>query len=172
MRRSPKAKRIAARLGRGSRPGSRPDLVGSEHVFRGKRKKTGGRRAGTPNVLSKRVKEAVIEGVAEYGADGHGLDGLKGYVRRAAADPRLGIAMLRAVLPLQAKAEREQFIEEAFGSVEELQAKLREYNLPETIYRLEFHPMPAGDSEKVLDGECEVKDQGEGEGEGGGDAVS
>ena len=67
--------------------------------------KMGGRKRGTPNHTTKFAREAIIEGLATIGEDGNGLNGLTGFVVRAArADIKYGVQMLGMVTPKQVDA--------------------------------------------------------------------
>jgi len=48
-------------------------------TFRNGHEKRGGRKRGTPNMISQSLREAIIEAGHQVGSDGQGKDGLRGY---------------------------------------------------------------------------------------------
>ena len=65
-----------------------------------------GRRKGTPNKTTATLKEAILLAAEETGFDGQGQEGLKGYLKRVAAeDVKAFSALLGKVLPLQLTGE-------------------------------------------------------------------
>jgi hypothetical protein len=80
-----------------AKAGGRPFQIGHQ--------KMGGRKKGTPNYTTKFAREAIIEGLSAIGEDGQGLNGLTGFVIRAArADIKYGVQMLGMVTPKQIDA--------------------------------------------------------------------
>lgn len=68
----------------------------------GNRKKTGGRKKGTPNKTTALLKEAILDAARLHGLDGQGQDGLTGYCRKLAdEEPKAFAQLLGRVLPLQ-----------------------------------------------------------------------
>ena len=64
----------------------------------------GGRKRGTPNKLTRDVRDAIVTAAAMLGADGEGRDGLVGYLMNIGrANPELMVHLLAKVLPLQVK---------------------------------------------------------------------
>src|SRR6478735_4463608 len=108
--------------------------------FKKGRAKTGGRKKGTVNVATKISRDAIIEGLAAIGEDGHGLNGLTGFVIRAArADVRYGVQMLGFVTPKQVDAViSHQTIK--YETVEEIEAELARLGLPpmKDIFQVDF----------------------------------
>lgn len=65
-----------------------------------------GRKKGTPNKVTARIKEAVIMAAEEEGEDGAGKDGLKGYCRTLAREEKKAFAtLLGKILPTQITGE-------------------------------------------------------------------
>lgn len=80
----------AKRVGRGNPKGTRPPNAGK------------GRGKGAVNVVTRIIKEATIAAAAAEGADGHGKDGLEGYLRRLARnEPRSFASLLGRIIPVQ-----------------------------------------------------------------------
>jgi hypothetical protein len=127
--------RILSR-GRGVRRTSRTNS-GS---FKKGRAKTGGRKKGTVDITTKISRDAIIEGLAAIGEDGHGLNGLTGFVIRAArADIRYGVQMLGFVTPKQVDAViSHQPVR--YQTVEEIDAELARVGLPpmKDIFQVDF----------------------------------
>ena len=65
-------RKIANRLAKGSAPGRARANPGRR--YRKGRRKTGGRAPGTPNVMTREVKEAIIEGLSRIGWQGQGCN--------------------------------------------------------------------------------------------------
>ena len=66
-----------------------------------KGKKTGGRIAGTPNKLSRDLKQAILE-AAEKAGEAHGSEGTVSYLQWAAKEhPGPFMSLLGKVLPMQ-----------------------------------------------------------------------
>jgi hypothetical protein len=73
-----------------------------------RRRKHGGRKPGTPNKLTKELKDAVIQAAERVGSDEKGKDGLIGYLMRVGRnDTKAFGSLLRAVLPLRIDLETE-----------------------------------------------------------------
>src|SRR6516164_8106868 len=115
-----------------AKAGGRPFQIGHQ--------KMGGRKKGTPNYTTKFAREAIIEGLAAIGEDGHGLNGLTGFVIRAArADIRYGVQMLGFVTPKQVDAViSHQPVR--YQTVEEIDAELARVGLPpmKDIFQVDF----------------------------------
>lgn len=63
--------------------------------------KQGGRQKGTPNKVSKTMKEAIEEAMTLYGSDAKGKDGLIGYFFSMCADKALMCRLVEKIMPLQ-----------------------------------------------------------------------
>ena len=75
---------------------------------RPKRPKTGGRTAGTPNKVTKALREAVVEAAEKVGEDGKGKDGAVGYlVMLAKSEPKAFASLLGRAMPLQVEGPGE-----------------------------------------------------------------
>lgn len=86
----------------------------------GSRKKTGGRKKGTPNKTTALLKEAILYAAEAEGRDGEGTDGLAGYCRFLAKDePRSFAVLLGKVLPMQVTNEEGGPLEIVFNTVYE-----------------------------------------------------
>lgn len=73
------------------------------------RKKTGGRKKGTPNKTTQALKDAILKAAEDVGEDGHGEGGLTGYLRRVATeDVKAFSTLLGKVLPLQVQGDADQ----------------------------------------------------------------
>jgi hypothetical protein len=96
--------------------------------FQKGRKKTGGRKKGTPNKFSGEVRALVLQALHELG----GAEGFKGYVKRIAQEAVIGGGLVRALLPpappVQVQIEREQKV----------------YDLDEMRRELESRGIPVG----------------------------
>ncbi len=95
-----------------------------------RRRKHGGRKPGTPNKLTKELRDAVIEAAERVGSDLKGKDGLIGYLMRVGRkDPKAFGSLLRAVLPLKINLETEFKDETAFWTLEECEAEFRRFGI-------------------------------------------
>lgn len=62
----------------------------------------GGRPKGSLNKITTTLKDAILEAASEVGYDGHGQDGLQGYLRKVASDNMKSFSgLLGRILPLQ-----------------------------------------------------------------------
>jgi hypothetical protein len=125
-------------LNRGTTPARARDASQRPGTFQKGHRKFGGRKKGTPNVVTKDLKIAIIEAAERLGSDGKGKDGLVGYLMAlAAVDPRTFGALLRALLPLQIAPKYDDPI--TFRSPEELREKLIKQGCPPSFLTL---PVP------------------------------
>lgn len=69
---------------RGSAPGRRRDADERPGSFKAGHKKMGGRKRGTPNLISADYKKALVEAATRIGSDGTGKGGVVGYLTWAA----------------------------------------------------------------------------------------
>lgn len=144
---------MSNRLTRGSAPNcareasQRPDSFGKDHA------KMGGRKRGTPNVVTRELKKAILRAAYRLGSDGRGKDGVVGYLTRIAKnDIKTFVMLLRAVLPLQLKsrtndnwpirdADGNPYLtadgEPRYPTSEELLENSRRAGLPVNLMRLE-----------------------------------
>jgi hypothetical protein len=147
------------RLTRGSRPARGRD-GGPGHYKKG-HKKTGGRKKGVPNVLTRDVRQAIIDGLTEFG----GPEGLKGFVKKVANENISTAAMLlRAVLPIDTKVNVTKEVNFVYPSFADLQREAELLGLPaETILELKDYrrlPTPAAELEgeaNEIDGKADKK---------------
>jgi hypothetical protein len=87
------------RLTRGSAPGRERDALERPGSFKKGHKKLGGRKRGTPNVMTREYKEAIIQVANQLGSDQKGKDGLLGYLTLVALnDPKTFCKLLGALL--------------------------------------------------------------------------
>jgi hypothetical protein len=85
----------------------------------GSRKKTGGRKKGTPNKTTALLKDAVLRAAANAGKD----EGLEGYLTtQAILNPGPFMALLGKVLPLQITGDAENPVGVLFQTVYEPKA--------------------------------------------------
>jgi hypothetical protein len=83
------------RLTRGSAPGRDRDALQRPGSFKKGHKKVGGRKRGTPNVMTREYKEAIIQAASQA----EGKDGLVGYLKLVALkDPKAICKLLCAML--------------------------------------------------------------------------
>jgi hypothetical protein len=100
--------------------------------------KMGGRTPGTPNVMTRELKAAILEAAHRLGSDGKGKDGVVGYLTRLAKnDIKTFVTLLSAVLPLQAKEEARNRIDEPYPTFAEMQQRMRDRGFPMLLMRLE-----------------------------------
>ena len=65
-----------------------------------------GRPKGSPNKITARVREAIVQAAENHGRDGKGKDGLTGYLTKLAAEePRAFASLLGRIVPTQIEAE-------------------------------------------------------------------
>jgi hypothetical protein len=122
-------------LNRGTTPARARDASQRPGTFQNGHRKFGGRKKGTPNVVTKDLKIAIIEAPARLGSDGKGKDGLVGYLMvLAAEDTRTYGALLRALLPLQTAPKPDDTI--TFRSAEELREELIKRGVPASLLQL------------------------------------
>jgi hypothetical protein len=143
---SKKVSKLAKHLTRGSQP-ARAHGANAGRYQKG-HKKTGGRRKGTPNVISRNVKEAIIDGLTEFG----GPEGLKGFVKKVAKENISTAAMLlRAVLAMDTKINISKDVNIIYQTFEEMQREAELLGLPpESIVELKDYrrlPPPAAELE-------------------------
>ncbi len=111
-------------LNRGTTPARARDASQRPGTFRKGHRKFGGRKKGTPNVVTKDLKVAIVEAAHRLGSDGKGKDGLVGYLMALAVeDTRTFGALLRAMLPLQIAPEKSH-LDIIYRSVDEILEEL------------------------------------------------
>jgi hypothetical protein len=122
---------IAKRLTRGSQP-ARKCVNNGGGLYRRGHRKTGGRKKGTQNTLTRELKEAILNAAIKHGLDGKGKDGLEGYMLMLASNERkiFGV-LLRAVLPMQMNASIETSLNVRYKTIEEASEEARRLGLPE-----------------------------------------
>jgi hypothetical protein len=91
-----KRNRIAARLTRGSQPGRRREK-GKRFSTDDQPKRSRGRPPGATNLMTRELKEAILGGCSDCGADGKGTGGLRGYMQKLATEDTntMGYALTR-----------------------------------------------------------------------------
>jgi hypothetical protein len=103
-------------------------------AIRKKHKKTGGRKKGVQNVLTRELKEAIINAAIRHGADGKGTGGLEGYLMMLARDEKkIFGTLLRAVLPLQVNAAINTSINVEYKTLAEATEEARKLGLPDRL---------------------------------------
>jgi hypothetical protein len=71
-------------------------------IFKKGKPKTGGRKPGVPNKLTREIREAILSGGEQFGYDGKGKDGLPGYFRRLAGENSTAYAaLIGKMLPMK-----------------------------------------------------------------------
>jgi hypothetical protein len=74
--------------------------------FRKGRAKTGGRKPGSSNMLTREIRECIWQAASECGSDGKGKEGAVGFFKYMAKQNLAAFAMLLArILPTQVNAE-------------------------------------------------------------------
>ncbi len=134
------------RLTWGSAPNRAREAWQRPGTFKSRHPKRGGRKDGTPNVITRELKSAVIMAAHRLGSDLKGKDGVLGYLTRLAKhEDKTFVMLLRAVLPLQMKAitteQRKKYItpdgKPIFRDMEKIEQGLRENGWPVLLMRLE-----------------------------------
>jgi hypothetical protein len=119
----------AKRLTRGSQPARANVSAGR---YRKGHKKFGGRKKGVQNVLTRELKEAIINAAVRLGADGKGEGGLEGYLMMLGREEKRTFGMLlRAVLPMQVNASVTTTVNAKYKTLEEASEAARKLGLPE-----------------------------------------
>ena len=116
-----------------------------------------GNREGSPNKVSRVLKEAIILAAEAAGSDKKGKDKLVGYLYMLAIkpDPILFVSLLRAVLPLQVTADVRHT--DSLKTAAEVRAELKARGLPDdAIYRLEHGGRPAP---PMIEGKADAPDR-------------
>ena len=127
---------IARRLTQGSQPGRA--RTGQGGRFRKGHAKKGGRRAGVENIVTRELKDAILNAAIRHGADGKGKDGLDGYMLMLAREERkiFGTLLCR-LLPMQVKASINTLVNIKYKTLEEATAEAIRLGLPERrVYEL------------------------------------
>ena len=129
---------LAARLTRGSQPGRRRKK-GKRFSTDDQPKRSRGRPPGAINVINRELKEAILGGCSDCGANGKGTGGLRGYTRQLAKEDTKTMGMLlRAILPADVNVEVTE--QKTYQSLDEVKAILAELGIPtDVIYQLEHY---------------------------------
>ncbi len=126
-------------LNRGTTPARARDASQRPGTFQKGHRKFGGRKKGTPNVITKDLKVAIVEAAHLVGSDGKGKDGLVGYLKAlAAGDTRAFCSLLRALLPLQIapKEEEKSHLDIVYRSAAEIREELVRRGVPQALIDL------------------------------------
>ncbi len=126
-------------LTRGSTPARARDASQRPGTFQKGHRKFGGRKKGTPNVITKDLKVAIVEAAHLVGSDGKGKDGLVGYLKAlTAGDTRAFCSLLRALLPLQIapKEEEKSHLDIVYRSAAEIREELVRRGVPQALLDL------------------------------------
>jgi hypothetical protein len=122
--------RVVNRIMRGSQPARAP--VAGRGRFEKGHKKSGGRRKGVPNAMTRELREAILNAATKLGEDGKGRDGLEGYVMMLARKERkIFASLLRAVLPMQVTTSINTLVNVEYTSLEQATEEARRLGLPE-----------------------------------------
>jgi hypothetical protein len=108
--------------------------------FKKGRAKSGGRAKGQSNLISADTRREILRGIAMYGSDGKGTDGVAGAVYAACADNlRNAVSLLCAIVPREVAATITRH-EVNYTTIAELDEDLLRHGLPPTaeIFRLDF----------------------------------
>src|ERR1700722_12006349 len=98
--------------------------------FRKGRAKTGGRKSGSSNLLTREIRDCLWQAASEFGSDGKGKEGAVGFFKYMAKQNLAAFAMLLArILPTQVNAEINSQPRH-LPSREEIVAELRQLGLP------------------------------------------
>ena len=99
--------------------------------------------------MTRELKEAILGGCSDCGADGKGTGGLRGYMWKLAMEDKKTMGMLlRAILPADVKIEVTE--QKTYQSLDEVKAKLADLGIPpEDVYRLEHYNGPVIEVEPV-----------------------
>jgi hypothetical protein len=128
------------RLGRGTQPG-RARAAGKRFSKENQPKRGRGRPRGAQNYFTRDVKEALIDALNEFGRDGKGKDGLKGFLMRMCElKPELIMATVRWITPMHVKVERAD-PPKRYKTLDEVQAELLQYGLDE-LPKIPFYKGP------------------------------
>jgi hypothetical protein len=119
-------RKMTNRFARGSAPGRARDSLQRPGSFKKGHKKRGGRKRGTPNVISMDYKKALLEAAYRVGNDGNGKDGVLGYlISVAQSHPRIYVGILLVNVLLLEFAESNA--PEEPRPREEIDGELRDY---------------------------------------------
>ena len=98
--------------------------------FRKGRAKTGGRKPGSSNLLTREIRDCIWQAASEFGSDGKGKEGAVGFFKYMAKQNLTAFAMLLArILPTQVNAEINSQPRH-LPSREEIVTELRQLGLP------------------------------------------
>ncbi len=113
-------------LKRGGAPNRAQPYYARPGSFKSGHEKRGGRKRGTPNLISADYRTAIFEAAYRVGNDGNGKDGIVGYFKWVAAShPAIFSTQLGNLLPLEF-AERNA-PEEPPRTIEEINQSVRHY---------------------------------------------
>lgn len=93
--------------------------------------KTGGRLPGSPNKITRHLKEALILAAERHGSDKKGKDGLVGYLYHLARyEPRSFASLLGKLLPFQITGKDGVALEVVVKTREDVAKQMQERGLP------------------------------------------
>ena len=102
----------------------------NSNSFRKGRRKTGGRKRGTPNKSTKLLREVVLLAAAAAGSE-RADDGLYRYLKNVAKkSPAIFIPLLSRCLPLQVESQQTQTVEVNYRTANELREELIRRGVP------------------------------------------
>jgi hypothetical protein len=91
--------------------------------------KRAGRKKGTPNKLTREVKDAIVGAAEELGSDGKGKGGLQGYMKfLVREEPKTFGMLIRAVIPTQINATVRP--PRVYRSADEIKAEMTARGIP------------------------------------------
>jgi hypothetical protein len=110
--------------------------------------------------MTREVKDAIITAFSELGEDGHGKDGLVGFVKRIGRnDLKTAGMLLRAVMPTQMTVERKENV--SYQSIDEVRAELNRSGISiEKVFELKYirPPLVEVEATDVTDDRSEAHD--------------
>jgi hypothetical protein len=111
--------------------------------------KRAGRTKGTPNKLTREIKDAIVGAAAELGSNGKGKGGLQGFMKFLAREELKTFGtLIRAIIPTQINATVSP--PRVYRSPEEIRAEMTARGIP---YQRFFPPQfDEDESEPAIDG--------------------
>ena len=124
------------------------------HGFQKGHKRIAGREKGTPNVVTRNSREAIVAALNAYGRDGAGKQGMIGFCLRLLDEDigRNGLALLSLITPRQLHAEVTSRNEQVLLTIADLDQDLARRRLPCTqeIFKLDYKGNELADNDVVV----------------------
>ncbi len=162
LAKTPRPRQLERRMVDATQPpkrhrGVKPGTKRGPYKNRGK-PRLSGRQKGQPNTFTRDMKQAVINGIRKFGRDGRGTDGVEGFVYKLCRDhAAVAGALLRAVLPLEIKADFIQEVNVPYETLDDALEAARAAGMPEArIAELQQHYMLPPPDEDVSELELVV----------------